>query len=342
MSFQDNKFPIILGTVTVLVTGGLVYWGMKTGGEYEEAKSEYDSAAGRIDRLMRGDVQPTQDNLLGKKQAVDAYANSVEELQQAFDSRRRPKLDNIPPSAYTDELLAARKRVLAEFEKAGTEVPQAFFLGHGRFSDTLPQQKDTGVLKYQLGAFEDLLTRLAKAGPTMLNNLYWGGIPEIPEGAAVVAHPLEITFTGSEESLREFLSSLDDTQDYYFVVRSMRVKNERDSAPNATDARFERRIETPAPGGNPADPFGPGGFVFPEDDAGTDPAPAGEGETPAPAEGGEEPAEELPAPEPEPAAPADSGEILKQVLGTEKIQVFLRIDVLQFLEPRELPGAKRD
>jgi hypothetical protein len=35
--------------------------------------------------------------------------------------------------------------------------------------------------------------------------------------------------------------------------------------------------------------------------------------------------------------PAASGRILNQILGDEEIQVFLRIDVLQFLPAKELP-----
>ncbi|MCH7224515.1 Amuc_1100 family pilus-like protein [Haloferula sp. A504] len=344
MSFQENKFPILLGAVTAVVTGGLIFWSMKSGGKYEEAKSDYDNADRKIGQLMRVDPKPTEGNQVAKKQAVDAYAESVAKLQEAFDPRRATKLQNIEPSAFTDSLLSARKRVLAEFEKSGTTVPEQFFLGHGRFSDTLPQKKDTGVLSYQLGAFEDLLTKLAQAAPTALTNIYWAGVPEVPEGAAVVPHPIEITFRGPESSLREFLSSLDDTGKYYYVVRTMRVMNERDSAPNAQDARFER-VVTPTPDlGGPGSIFGdPGGFVFPEEDgledldSTEDPADGGaEGE----GEGEGLPVEEVPAPPapaPEPAAPTDSGEILKQVLGDEKIQVFLRIDVLQFLEPRELP-----
>lgn len=342
MSFQENKFPILLGAATAVVTGGLIFWSMKSGGKYEEAKSDYDNADRKIVQLMRGDPEPTAGNQAAKKQAVDAYAESVVKLQEAFDPRRATDLQNIEPSAFTDSLLEARRRALAEFEKSGTTVPEQFFLGHGRFSDTLPQKKDTGVLSYQLGAFEDLLTKLARAAPTALTNIHWAGVPEVPEGAAVVPHPIEITFRGPESSLREFLSSLDDTEKYYYILRTMRVMNERDSAPNAQDARFER-VATPTPdSGGPGSIFGePGGFVFPEEDGleeldtGEDPAEGG-----AEGEGDDPPAGEVPAPpapEPEPAAPTDSGEILKQVLGDEKIQVFLRIDVLQFLEPRELP-----
>lgn len=328
MNFQENKFPIVLGVVTAVAAGGLIFWSMKSGSRYEAAKQDFDQADSKIRSLMSGPVDPTPDNLVGKKKAVENYEEAVAELQQAFDPLRRPELVNVEPSAFTDELIAARGRLQKAFEEAGTEIPEAFFLGHGRFSDTPPLQKDTGVLMFELGAFEELFTKLAKAAPSSLDNVFWPGIPEPPEDGDVVAHPIEITFTGSESSVRAFLSALDDGGKHYHAVRVMRVKNERDTAPNASDARFEETSPEPAAGGNAADPFGGAGFVFPED---TEPAAPDDGGT-AP----EEVPEEAPAPEPEPEPETDSSEILKQVLGTEKVQVFLRIDVLQFLEPREL------
>lgn len=335
MSFQDNKFPILLGVVTVVVTGGLVFWSMKSGGKYEAAKEDYDSAKSKIDSVMRRPIKPTDENLRAKKKAVEEYGEAVSKLQSAFDSRRQPTLENIEPSAYTDALIAARKRVLAEFEKANAEVPDAFFLGHGKFSDAPPLKKNTGVLNFELGAFEELLVNLAQAGPTKLNNVYWPGMPEMPEDAAIVAHPLEISFTGPESSLRKFLSSLDDSDKYYYAVRTMRVRNERDTAPNAKDARFQSaEPATPAAGGAD-DPFGAGGFVFPEDDDADDEG--GDDAAEEPADDSAEEEETAPEPAPEPEDSGDSSEILKQVLGTEDVQVFLRIDVLQFLEPRELP-----
>ena len=110
MSFQDNKFPILLGVVTVVVTGGLVFWSMKSGGKYEAAKEDYDSAKSKIDSVMRRPIKPTDDNLRAKKKAVEDYGEAVSKLQTAFDSRRQPTLENIEPSAYTDALIAANDR----------------------------------------------------------------------------------------------------------------------------------------------------------------------------------------------------------------------------------------
>jgi hypothetical protein len=346
MSFQDNKFPIVLGAVTAVVTGGLLFWSMKSGSNYEAAKADFDDADGRIASLMSGAIDPTDDNLAGKKQAVQNYTEEVAKLQAAFDPLRRPTLENIAPSAYTDELLAARKRVLDAFEQAGTtELPASFFLGHDRYKDSPPLQKDTGVLKFELEAFEDLFTKLAKARPVALRNVFWPGMPEADKDATVVAHPIEITFTGSETSLRDFLASLDDGGKFYYALRVIRIHNEKQDAPNANEAKFESvEPEKPATGGGSADPFS--NFVFPEDTAPAEPAAPGDpiapAEPAAPGDGTTAPdagtpaIEEPPAPAPEPEPAGQGRQVLVQVLGDETVTAFLRIDVLQFRQAPEL------
>jgi hypothetical protein len=94
----------------------------------------------------------------------------------------------------------------------------------------------------------------------------------------------------------------------------MRVMNEKVKAPTAADSQFKTEEEAAPEAGADAFPDA-GGFVLPGDEAPADAA------APAAAEAAAE------------AAPAaDEGVILQQVLGSEKINVFLRIDILQFLE----------
>ncbi|MGE9270737.1 MAG: Amuc_1100 family pilus-like protein [Verrucomicrobiales bacterium] len=328
MSFQENRFPIILGAVTAVAAGGLIYWGMQNSSAYDEAKQEYDDATSRIDTLMRAEVEPNAENLREKTKAVVEYRASVENLQKAFDSYRKPTLENTEVSVFSDALLAARARVSELFEEHGVAMPSAFFLGMGKYTDKLPQAKNTGLLHYELGAFEDLFGRLAEAKPSELLNAHWPDLPEERgeeydfQGKSYRAHPIEVTFQGSEESFRKFISLLDDGEEYYYVVRSMRVRNSRSAAPSARDARFEQ----PQPavdnssGGGAFD-----GFVFPDEEEDSD-----------------EGADEAPVLEDSPQVdegPADTGQVFKQVLGSEEIQVFMRIDVLQFVEPKPLPKS---
>lgn len=325
MSFQEQKFPIVLGSVTAVLTGALVWWGMKSGSRYEAAKESYDKAVQSIEQVNRWKTPPTEDNQRGKEKAVADFKVGVEELQSTFDKYRAPELENIDPTAFSERLLEATARVKAKFDQVGTEVPPGFYLGFDSYTGQLPKGNQTGLLGYELAACEELFLKLAEAGPSKLINVYRRRMLEEAdrvtdlEDSAYRTHSIEITFGGREDSLREFLGLLDDSEKYYYVVRTMRVKNSRDTAPNSGDAKFEQP-ETAAATADES-PFGGGGFVFPEDGA-ADTAAAEE----------EAAVEETPAEEPE-----DEGEILKQVLGSEEVQVFLRIDILQFLEARELP-----
>ena len=90
----------------------------------------------------------------------------------------------------------------------------------------------------------------------------------------------------------------------------------RRTPPRAADAKFDK--PKAAKVGTAADVFG--GFVLP-------------GEEPA---AGDAKPEEAAAPAPE-VAPADSSRILSQVLGNEELEVFLRLDLMQFLPAKKLP-----
>ncbi|GAA5481508.1 Amuc_1100 family pilus-like protein [Haloferula sargassicola] len=327
---SEQKFPIILGTVTVVLTGALVWWGLQSGSRYKAAKEQYDKAVRSIDTVngwKAPKAPPTEENRRGKEKAVADFETSVEELQKSYDKFRAPTLEDTPPTAFSPTLLEATKRVSSKFEQVGTELPPGFYLGFARYVDQAPKQNITGLLGYELGASEELFMKLAESAPARLLNVYRRIMPEEVnkasdlKGQAFRVHSFEVTFSGREGSLREFLSTLDDSEKYYYVVRTMRVKNERETAPSANDAKFEQAAAAAAPAAD-ANPFGGGGFVFPEENSGGDAAAEEEA-----------PAEEAAVPE----EPVDSGEILKQVLGSENIRVFLRIDVLQFLEPQTSP-----
>ncbi|MEM1083476.1 MAG: Amuc_1100 family pilus-like protein [Verrucomicrobiota bacterium] len=331
MSFQENKFPIVLGAVTAVAVGGLAYWGMSSSKKYDTAKSDYTDRVAELKRLTSGPAYPSPENVSAKEKAVSEYRASIDGMQKSFDKFRAPKLENVGVDDFGDALRNAREEFVAKFEKAGTEIPEGSHLGLGVFTRETVDKNDTGVLLYQLGAFKDLFGKLADAKPAKVLNIFRPRLPEEtggkfePGGKTFRPHTIEVVFTGREESLRQFLASLDDSENYYFVVRSMRVKNEKPVPPNAKDARFE----APKPAAvEEANPFGEGGFVF-EDDTEEDSEERTE-------EGTEEEVVEEEPVEEEPVEAGDSSQILKQVLGDELIQVFMRIDVIQFLEPRPL------
>jgi hypothetical protein len=327
---QDNKFIVVLSGVTLAGAAALAFVGIRESSRYTAASERYQEATSKAESSVNLPLYPTQANRDGKAKAVADYRESVGGLQTAFGKFRPEPFQNIAPQEFTTRLKSVNTEVRAAFEAAKTTVPEAFFSGFEGYTDTLARENATGLLDYQLGAAKEMLLALAAAKPTALVNLHRPRLSEEDGtawvgGATEAARPLpfEITFSGPEKAAREFLSALAKSDKYYYVIRTVRIANEKKTPPLSADAKFDPVAPPPTSGAAPAS--GPA-FALPD----------------APAVDAAAPAAAAPAPAaPEPAAPAepaaDSGRILSQVLGNEDVQVFVRLDVLQFLPVKELP-----
>lgn len=343
---QDNKFAAMLGGATLLGAIVLSYVGMSYRGKYAKALQDYQDAAAAVDEFESLPLYPSPANRDGKTKALNEYRAAIASLQ-ASDKFRPKELKNFSPQDLTANAKSAKAEVDKAFEAARTKLPEGFFLGFETYaSGSLAPENATGILDYQLGAIKELMLSLAKAGPSQLQNFHRPKSPEEdnlkwtpgPDDSCR-AFPMEVTFKGPEKSAREFLSALANSSGYFYTVRSIRIANDKNKAPNKTDAKFEVAPAAAGAAKAAADPFaGASGFVLPGDE------PVAEDKTkkPAPAPSGAgSPPPATPAPAAAPAKKVDSSRILNPILGEEEIQVFLRIDVLQFLPAKELPAVPK-
>jgi hypothetical protein len=291
----------------------------------------YDEAASEIQGFERLALYPKKENLDGKRKALADYREATASLQKAFDPFREESLENISPQEFTTRLRAADAEVRKAFEDSNIVIPDGFFMGFENYSSGLAQGGATGILDYQLKAVKEILLQLAEASPTELKNLHRpklaeeNGQPFEPQPTSVARElPLELTFKGSEKSVREFLSSIAKTDKRYVIIRSLRVSNEKKAPPKSSDAKFE----SPA-AAKPSDIFDGAGFFAPDEEE-TE-KPAAEGDAAGQPEG------DAPAVPVAPVKPADSSRMLAQVLGQENLVVFLYLDLLHFLPAKELP-----
>lgn len=323
---KENKFLVALGGCTLVGAVLLAFAGFKGADRYAEAKEQYETAANEAAGYERLSLYPRTENRDGKRKALDEYRQSLETFQSEFQRFRPEDITNISPQEFTTRLLAANAEVRKAMESAGVSIPESFFLGFERYRTSLASANTTGILDYQLGVIKDIMLELAKARPSQFRNLHRRVLPEeegqtYQPGDFEVARPipLEVTFTGTERSAREFISSITAPAKHYIVIRSLRISNVKKDPPRASDAKFDKATAAPA--------AAPGGFanvfVFPADESEPDAA------VPAGTEG-----EQAPTPA---ASPADSSRILAQVLGDEEVHVFLRLDILQFLPTKKLP-----
>jgi hypothetical protein len=316
---KDNPFVVALSGITVAATGALVFFGSHSAGNYQTHLDEYLADATKVAEAEKLSIYPNAENKRAKFKALSDYRSDLGKLESNFASYRPESLKKLSGQEFIGNLKAADTKTREAFKSSKVVVPDAFFLGFEAYkTGTLAKEGATGILDYQLGAASELFLALAKAAPTELKNVYraplveeTGGVFD-PKDSIFRPLPMEVTFTGTERSVREFITALEGSDSYYYCIRTIRINNAKDKGPSPADAKFE--AAKPTGGAAGSDPFGGGGFVIP-------------GETPAPAA----------AAKPAAAAAADSGRILQQVLGTEELSVFIRLDVLQFLPTKDLP-----
>jgi hypothetical protein len=325
---KSNPFVAGLAGITIVICAALYLLGSKWGTRHDSVKAEFDASYGAVATSEGIPLYPTKTNREGKSKALGEYRQSIDEMRKLFDGYRPGELNDISPQAFTDSLKKAKNKISAAFEDSGCELPDDFFLGFEKYSNQLAQSGATGALAYQLDGIEQALKGLANAGPSKLIKVYREDLPEeggrdYKPGPDDVTRNFgfEVTFKGSEASAREFLSSLGATESNYYIVRCLKIGNEKDLPPNSGDAKFEK----PASERAEVQPDNLFADVF-ESFAPREEAPV------------VEVAPEEPEPEAAPSAPvADPSRILAQVLGSEELIVFVRIDLTLFLPSKELP-----
>lgn len=344
---KENKFEAALLGIVILAAIGAFVVGGKKGGEYQLQKDLYADNARKKATLESKNPYPNEPNVEAYENEVAEYRSVIDKLQEEFLAFRPKDFANVTPAAFTQQLNAAKQQLRDLYQAEGIEFPEnEWQLGFSQYTDSPPRDDATAYLKYELEALEWLFTTLAESSPSALLNVYRAELP-VEKGQPMEGGeedsggrrsrprrigteetppyyelPVELTFKAPEPAVREFLSELVSNDQYFFVIRSLRIQNEkRDSAPEKDDVEFDA---APAGGGGGNDAFDNAfeNELIPADPAPGDPAP---GEFP-PLDGDLPPLDQPALPGLEP-----SGErILGQVLGSEELFVFLELELLLF------------
>jgi hypothetical protein len=313
---KENKFIAGLGGGTLLGAIVLFFIAAQGSKKYGTAKESFDTTYDEASRFEKLELYPKSINRDAKTAALELYKKSVDNLQAAFEPFRPKDMVNISPQEFTTVLLDAKTEVSKAFEASNVTYPEAFFLGFERYKTSLAPASTTGILGYQLRSIKSLMLLLAQAKPHNLLNLYRPTLTEeegqtfTPAATAIARSlPLELTFVGTEKSVREFLASISKPEQNFFVIRTLRITNTKKDAPKTSDASFDTAVASRATAASQDT----GGFVVPGESTPTAAAPVA-------------------------AAPVPStSRILQQVLGSEEVQLFIRLDIMQFLPAKKLP-----
>lgn len=341
---QENKFTAALAGVTTVGSIALISLAMGKGDDLATAKTKLKKALRNEVEIQSVQPFPNKENLEKKKSIVSDYTKGASDLQRQF-AAYRPKakdVEDFAPDKFSAIVSSYRNRLNRTFKKNGVELPDQCVYGFEAYASKFPRPEATGELSYQVKAIEWLLTKLARNEPEALLNVVRSkfdlelapikvemnkGLPaKTLKEPEYYAMPLELSFRCDEKGLSNFLAEIANTDKYAFVIRSLHIQNERMTPPTQSDAEFAPA--TPEVADN-AFGFGFGAdFVIQGDDvANVEDADAAVVQAAA-----------VPANAAVPVVGDDSDNTRKllPVLGSEKINVFLKLDLILLSQSADL------
>ena len=334
--FKENKFLGGLLVVTILLAAIIIFLGMKAGTNLEEVQQQVTTKEAALKKDLSLNPYPTAQNAKDKEASLKVVLAKATEARERLLAFRPEKMENTSGKDFATKLTDSVTRVTELFpgEKA---IPSGFYLGFKKYRGSQPKAEATGLLSYQLDGMEYLLTQASEAGVKQVENLVRESLPQEggygwpgtknakrqsrgsvrakrPAPGAVrppkfeklptVAYrmPVEFTFKAPEPVVRDFFKRIGNSDEYFFETRIARVLNPA-SIPSAGKAASSEKKSGGA---------GAGAFGNIEIE-------------------GEETAED---------EPVESVKVLDKVSGGEELTVYLRADLLLFIEEENLPELK--
>ena len=334
--FKENKFLAGLLFITSLIAALLIFLGLKFSSSLKDVQGEIATEESSLEGMKTLDLYPTPEGAEQKKESLLAVLAKANEARDKLIAYRPESMDNVSGKIFAENLNSTVDRIRELFPKEGA-LPKGFNLGFEEYAGSPAKENATGALTYQLGALENVFNELAAAGVEKVQNLSRPKLPaengeEWPDAVGgkkgkgkgkkttsgknkskgrakspfeklpAVAHrlPFELTFKAPERAARKFLTQLANSEEYFIETRIARVLN---PAP------------TPSGGKAPAASEAKNDF----------------------AEGLKMEGEEKESMEDKPMM---SEKMLNKISGGDDLVIYLRADLLLFIDEQKFPELK--
>jgi len=363
---QENKFVAGLGGVTAVIGGAILFFGVSQGNAYEEKLEKFSELKAQYAKLEKAKPYPNSENLSDREDGIASYEEIIKEVRGLVSGYRPEKLERMTPEQFKD-IQVKMDTDLCEAFGADTKLPDGCLFGFEKYNTGSVKAKATAKLNYELGAIQWMLHKLAEVKPESVTNIRRVELPEengqvavpikptrgggrargnqtqqaqVAAGRAYELLPMELSFTANEASVRQFLMSLVNSDQYYYAIRGVRIRNEKQLPPNQKDADFPADA---TPDAALDDGFGALEELIDAGEEDTGDATAEGDVTPEEADG----VADGGFADPVQPAVAPGELILKQVLGSEQLHVHLCLDIVLIEKKAEKapsgrkPRAKR-
>ncbi len=243
----------VFGIFAVVLVGGAAFYCFQSSGKYSAALEGWDTKVATIRRLERTVPYPSEQNADELEAKVGVYKGSVDKLFTSLNQFQKP-LNMALLNTEFQQLVSDRVSEFRGIAEAGSlkmEDGENFQLGFDLYQATLPAQELVPVLDYELSAIDHLLRELVISGAEDLNSFVRdpipgeGGASADTKNSVVQKYPVRLRFRTTHGGLQQFINKVSNDKDYFYMVRVLKIKNDNTVGPpkrSADDTGFPRFV----------------------------------------------------------------------------------------------------
>lgn len=251
--FRQNRF---LGTFLIALgisTLAAVWFLFSAKSDSDDASTRLNQTVAELNRLEGLNPYPSEENLRKMKGHADDYATALAKLKDELKMRVLP-VAPMAPNEFQARLRVTMTTVAEKARANKVKLPDKFYLGFDEFASALPQTEAAPLLGQELAQIEWLLNVLIEARVDAVTSLRRAALPE--ESGAVAASPsaspavtkpsatvragpklvernvVEATFLSTPAAARRALNQIAGASQQFFIIRLLRVRNEKDKGPS--------------------------------------------------------------------------------------------------------------
>ncbi|MEO6569892.1 MAG: Amuc_1100 family pilus-like protein [Opitutaceae bacterium] len=170
--FKENKFLAGLLVLTLVGAAALGFLLMSAQSAFAEAQQRYDEQAAELTRLQNSAPFPDAENLKKMEALRGAHFTAITTLQKDLAAAEVP-LKPMTPEQFKDELDKTVKRVAARAAELHVELPakEKFYMAMEKYERDVPKPEAAAPLGRQLGAMELALMQLLESRITEVTEL---------------------------------------------------------------------------------------------------------------------------------------------------------------------------
>jgi hypothetical protein len=252
--FRENQFLGGFVIALVICTAGAGYFLFSEKGQFDAATARYAEQTSELNRLEQLAPYPNEDNYRKMKAQAEEYGAALNKIKEQLKTRTLP-VKPLAPNEFQTRLRQVSTEIADKARVNKVKLPENFYLGFNDFTTTLPPTAAAPLLGQQLDQVTLAVNMLLDAHIDAIVAFRRTPLPEeraapaatptpagmAPRNPAASAQPpaaklvdhssIEATFVSTPAASRKVINQLATSQEQFFIVRTLHVRNEKDKGP---------------------------------------------------------------------------------------------------------------